>query len=307
MAVPIRTQILPFSEEWRGGVEALAYAVFPEYGDTALLWRPGHQLDQPEQARLRLVALNAGGSVVGYGAIRQTSPQRYRLNLLVQPGSQGEGIGTALYERLIAELRAAGAVAVNVRTRDDQSIALDFLYQRGFEEAHRMKGMTLRVDQIDPDRLESMLIPLDQENTSVSTLGELRRTDPDWREKLYVLYSRVREGWSDFDPTQPEEKSWPLEHFDRYLGELANAGPTWVAQYGDSYVAFVGALGTAVHPDWRRRGLGGALKALQALEAHAAGQATLISNSANPMIWRINRRIGYQPWFSEVRLLKQLS
>jgi GNAT superfamily N-acetyltransferase len=303
----MRTQILPFSEEWRAGIEALGCEVFPEYVDASLLWRPGHQLDEPDNAKLRLVALNADRSVVGYGAIRQTAPQRYRLNLLVQPSSQGEGIGTALYDRLMAELRSSGAVAVNVRTRDDQTLALDFLYQRGFEEVHRMKGMTLRVDRLDPDRLEPLLLPLDQENVATDLLGDLRRTDPDWREKLYVLYSRVREGWPDFDPTLPEEKVWPLEHFDRYLSQRMDAGPTWIAQYGDSYIGFVGAFGTAVHPDWRGRGLGGALKALQAVKAHAEGQPTLISNSANPMIWRINRRIGYQPWFAEVRLIKGLS
>jgi GNAT superfamily N-acetyltransferase len=288
-------------------VEALEYSVFPEYQGTALLWRPGHQLDDPEQAALRLIALDSAREVVGYGAIRETGPKRYRMNLLVQPGLQGQGIGGALYDRLLRELRARGAVSVNVRTRDDQALALDFLAQRGFEEVHRMKGMTLRVDQVDQDQLEDLLSPLDRENLSINTLEDLRRRDPEWRERLYALYVQVREGWPDFDPTLPEEKTWPIEHFDRYLGEFMNAGPTWIAQFGDYYVGFVGALGTAVHPDWRGRGVGGALKAFQALNAQRAGQPTLVSNSANPVIWRINRHIGYQSWFAEVRLIKRLA
>jgi mycothiol synthase len=282
----------------------LARALFPEYDDPALPWRPGQQLDNPDRTLLAYVALPPGAAqVLGYCALWEVHPSRYRLNLMVHPRWRGRGLGGHLFARLLAGWERLTPISVTARVREDQAAALGFLARRGFEEIHRMRGMVLRTAEAELSGLEARLDSLKAAGIEVTTLAEVQAQDPEWRRGLYELKGRVLPGWPIPDPTWPPSAP-TYEAFEKCLQEeLGPPGKLLLAMQRGRYVGMCGALGTAVAPEARGRGVATALKALYAARARGS-EELLFSNSANPAIHAINRRLGYQPWHAEVRLLR---
>ena len=78
-----------------------------------------------ESAPWRMLVAELDGRLVGFAAYRCDPPRRsgeIGLNA-VHPEHAGRGIGTALYERALAELKALGAAAVEVGTGGDAAHA----------------------------------------------------------------------------------------------------------------------------------------------------------------------------------------
>jgi GNAT superfamily N-acetyltransferase len=300
-------ELRPFVPEHWEGVLQLHRTVFPEYHEGPVFWRPGQQIDEPAQAAARHVVMENGrGRVVGYGAIRETAPSRYRVNLLVHPDFRGRGAGAALLARLYEEATARGAVALNARARADQDAGLRFLRKAGFEEVHRMCGMLLHLAGLDLSPFYPITERLRAEGVAFGTLAEEQRRGAGWLERLHEVYTSARPGWPNPDPTW-SESAMPPEHFAR-LADSSVKDPQrlWLAEAGGRLVGFCGDFGTGVRPDFRGRGIATALKVLYVEHARRRGVQVVHSSSANPALLAINRRLGYRPWYTEVRFVKPL-
>ena len=126
-------------------------------------------------------------------------------------------------------------------------------------------------------------------------------------ERLFALEGVVRPEWIDPDPAPPTPLS--RDAFARALAEI-DAAPDrfFVAKAAGAYVGYSSlvALGTAVHPELRRRGIGTALKGLVLQDARARGLGRIVTCTAHPAMRAINEKLGYRVFRTEVRLLRVL-
>jgi ribosomal protein S18 acetylase RimI-like enzyme len=77
---------------------------------------------------------DAAGALVGYAsAVQTTATEGAVPSLAVAPERWGEGIGTALVERLIATLHRRGVERVEMSVLAGNEVAIDFCEARGFE------------------------------------------------------------------------------------------------------------------------------------------------------------------------------
>jgi L-amino acid N-acyltransferase YncA len=101
------------------------------------------------RGRAALVAKSADRKIVGFGLLRAHLPydsfrRTAELSYFLLPGNTGQGIGTALLERLVAaaEVRGIDRLLAQVSSLNEQSMA--FHLARGFTECGRLPGVGLK-------------------------------------------------------------------------------------------------------------------------------------------------------------------
>lgn len=295
-------------EDDQHGIEALSEAVYPEYRGQSHAWRPAEQYDGERLSRYGYVATDANTErVVGYGAVRTSRLPYARLDLMVHPTWRRHGVGGSLLELLLADARALHAITLQARARADNLDALAFLAGRGFEERHRMYGLRLVVADAELTPFLPVVERVGAMGIVLSTYAHEREHDRGYLPKLHALQNAVLPDWSDPDPAPIASMS--LEDFARRLQE-ADPLPDalYIARCGEEYVGYSGmfALGTAVHPAYRGRGLATALKVRTIEYAKRLGYESAITCTANPAMLAINEKLGYRRELTEVRLIRRL-
>jgi len=61
-------------------------------------------------------------------------PYKFWINILVDPPSQGRGIGSSIYERLNEEHGELNAIAARAGSKEDLPRLTEFYQKRGFAE-----------------------------------------------------------------------------------------------------------------------------------------------------------------------------
>jgi ribosomal-protein-alanine N-acetyltransferase len=88
---------------------------------------------------LFLVA-HSGGKVVGYSVACASKRKAELVSIAVDPGSRGQGIGTALLARTVSGLRERGITTLELAVRAGNRSAIEFYRWRGFQPAGRTLG-----------------------------------------------------------------------------------------------------------------------------------------------------------------------
>jgi GNAT superfamily N-acetyltransferase len=268
------------------------------------LWQ---EVYHPTADRFCLAAAHGDDAVIGCGALWRVGGEKFRLDLMVHPRWQRQGVGGALQVRLLEEARQRGAARVQARARDDRPASLSFLQNRGFVEIHRMQRFSLRLAAVDPSAPRAAIEQIEKRGVGLTTLAAAQAQDPDCLRKLYELYLAVIPTWPDPDP-DPVPAAPPS--FDDYLSLLdphvAAPESILLAMAEDRLVGFCGSLGTAVHPAYRGWGIATAMEARVIERRCGQGCESLIGASANPAMRAVYAKLGYQRTFSEVRLLRPL-
>lgn len=287
---------------------ALFAAAFPLRAGEVAAWRdpPGHEVVR----RYAVLAGSAEG-LIGYCALWRFREDGYRMDLLVAPQQRRRGVGARLLARLVAEAREAGAITLQARADVGWTESLRFLWARGFAETMRMHRQVLDVGPATLGPYRAVETRLATEGITIATLAAELSRDPLCWQRFTTLRNAARQGWPDPDPRPVPGPAWsPAELERRHRGaaacfELGNGG--FLARHGDRYVGFSGALGTAVHPAYRGRGIATALKVRVILAAAAQGVPTLSTSSGNPAMLRINENLGYRRASTEIRLVRPLT
>ena len=297
--------IHPFARAHREAAAALFAAAHPERAGEPAGWdAPGG----PAGPR-RYVAVTSAERIVGYGRLWQVRPGRFRIDLVVAPGSRRCGIGSRLLDRLTCEARAAGAATVQARADSGRARSLAFLQHRGFSETMRMHHLVLDVADADLGPFAGIERRLAADGIVLTTLAEEqgRRGDACWAD-LCDLHNAAREGWPDPDPGPGQEELHTPEEIRRryHLHQQGWPGLCFLAVHGERYVGFVGPLGTAVRSALRGRGIATALKVREIAAARERGVLTLDGATGNAAMLRVNERLGYRRTSTEVRLVRPL-
>jgi GNAT superfamily N-acetyltransferase len=292
-----------------GSDRVISQAVYPEYHEDPAhpAWFPARQLGAPAEYSSRYVAVEAASrSRVAYATLWELRPGRYRFDLAVRPECQGQGLGAQLLDRVMDDAKRLRATGLQARVRDDHGKALDFVCRRGFQESHRMGAYRIDFARAHTRSFEEASARLLDRGIEIANLAALRRDDSNYLGQFYDLYSAAREGWPDPDPPPPGTSTVSFEWLRGCLEEIKQPEAFFIARSGRQYVGFTGffAIGTGVHPEFRRKGIATLLKAASIADALRRGYSGQTSSTASPAMRAVLERLGYQRLWSEIRLIR---
>ncbi len=313
--------IRPFRGTERDYRDAVAVrnAVWPEYPMTVEEMQVRDAI-QPARTRWGRYLAEVDGQPVGLGYYFQTPwmyhPRKFRFEVGVLPEFRGRGIGTALYEHMLEALAPTDPIALLTTVREDATDGLDFVQRHGFQEVMRVWEYRLPLEQANLSSFLGLDRKLAQEGIEIRTVQELA-SDPERDRKLFELECHV-----DEDIPYP----WPVtemtfEEWQRFCQRPSVLPEGWfVAVHQGRYVG-VTALHrsladprvlivyiTGVHRDYRRKGVGSALKwkAIEFARQYGARELRTWNEAGNQVIRAINERLGFVRQPAHIDFVKQL-
>lgn len=224
---------------------------------------------------------------------------------IVRPESQGQGIGSALYDTVVTDVQSHKPDTLRVSVREDHPRGIRLLEHRGFVEFIRGGESHLDVTSFDPEPYAGLEDRLRRDGIDIKTLRELK-IDPDRNRKLYELdWEVTRDEPGSVDDTRVD--------FDTFIRDGINSSYRlqdgyFVAVHGNEYVGlcllnkYQGDRSlehgiTGVRRAWRNKGIATALKVRAALFAKTHGYHKIKTGNEvnNQPILSINRKLGFVP------------
>jgi GNAT superfamily N-acetyltransferase len=297
----------PVVNDW-SPIAKLAFARHEADGPGNDLWLSRRQnFDEANYVRRQFVAEDAG-QILGYGAIEQTIYlPRYQLLLVMDPRWLKLGVGDLLLERLLDELKKAGAITVSCKEYASQTEPLTFLQERGFTKVDELLDLRLDVPQAETSRFKKLVERVAGRDITISTLAEERNRDPHYVEKLYELTTTLQQTDPARLPFAPP--AYNAREALMWL-EMPYVLPEgyFIARHGENYiglcdVSLFDAMPdglthgfTGVRGEYRRQGIATALK-LRAIDYAKRHGFRLIQSFNRPVqseVLALNYKLGFQ-------------
>lgn len=277
--------------------------------------RHADAIRSPAMRSARWVA-ELDGRVVGTASQLQYEdlyhPRKFWVMVRVHPGFQRRGIGAALYDTVLEQVRRYDPLALQVQVREDQTAGLVFAAHRGFVEYSRRWESFLELATFDPAPYADLETRLTRDGLTIRSVAELA-ADPDRDHKLHDLL------WALDQDVPIDEPITPMS-FTSFLTQVVQhpsfvAAGSFVALDGERYVGATILLGsprslnhdmTGALRDYRGRGLATLLKVRAARFAQANGyeRMTATNDLSNAPMLAINARLGYTRLPAQLQLAK---
>ena len=257
----------------------------------------------------RYVALEPGGAIAGYAYwfdIAWAPPAgRAWCVVRVLPAQQRQGIGAALYERVLADVAGQGYRELLLEVDDTLAELHPALARRGFRELLHSWAFALDPRTCDPARFAGAYAKLG--GLTITTLADEIARGADWLPPLHALYTLVAGDVPiPLHPHADAPPSWLAQQATGLPESLPEA--FFIVRDGERYVgmSFLHAdlarperlyqRITAIHPEYRGRGVAMALKLETIAYARGRGCHELRTavESNNPSMLAINRKLGFE-------------
>lgn len=303
-----KMEILPTTSAHYPGMAILYNSIDPELHLSASDFAEGDRLRDPKFKTQRWVAIEKN-EIVGAGYYTQSNwfahPQKFMIWVGVDPKHQRNGIGSALYETIMRRLKPLDPLALRTRATDDCPQSIRFLEKRGFQEVIRDIPSELDVQAFDLTRFTGLEDRFRGTGIEIKTLPELKN-DPERNRKLYDL------DW-EISLSVPGDLAAGMGRrgFEKYVeyaitGNSAIPDGFFVAVKGEEYIGLshflVSEKGvslyqglTGVKPQFRRSGIGLAMKIRGIAYAQAHGYSILMAENdvKNIPMLTMNERLGF--------------
>jgi GNAT superfamily N-acetyltransferase len=294
----------------------------PDYPRSVGEWRSRDEsLDRSKYYLQRYVFLESN-VIVGFGVVMHVSdmfhPRKFWVELLVDPVSQGRGIGGAIYERLNGELEKLNAIGAWTGSRENLPKLTGFYQRRGFVEKQVAWESRLDVKAMDTARFREYSEKVQNQGLKLTTLAEERRESEDSLRKLHELVQIISADMpspAPFTPTSYEQ--W--EAFELKNPNLLPDG-YMIAKDGSKYVGLSTVWridkeprsliqgNTGVRREYRGRGIAVALKLRVIDFARRSGYEKVKTWNASdnaPML-AVNTKLGFKREVGWITLEKNL-
>jgi GNAT superfamily N-acetyltransferase len=264
------------------------------------------------------VILDNNDAVAGYGLLWvQTKSPCYILKMesLLHPKHENSVAAVLLFNRMNKDALEIAPDIVLARVFDDQECLLQRYGQYGFVENHRMVHVYLNLADVDVSPSSEVANRLSAQGIRLTTLSDERISDPDAFAKLKMLHEAT---YADY-PTEPYFP--PMPPNDAWLKHEENIPEAhFIAVKGQDYIGHSHLMRipsdsenlrqglTAVLRDFRGMGIATALKRRGIDYARKNGYNGIFtaSRSTNIAMRTVNRNLGWQPYYSEIRLEKNM-
>ena len=201
--------IRPFKLQDYPALARIASAAFPEYTASAEEKEFGDTRRDPKCRHGRWL-IERDGQAVGYGEYGQRSgayhPRKFHINVIVEPDSQGRGLGRALYEQVMSALSLFDPLSVRVEIREDMTRSVRFLRNREFVEDMRSFESRLDVAAFDPTPYADAEARVRALGIEFKTLRELQDTPGHWQ-KHYKMSQELNADVPSAEPRTAVEKT----------------------------------------------------------------------------------------------------
>ncbi len=128
-------------------------ANYPDYPRSIDEWRTRDASVDRSKYHLQRYAFLENEAIVGFGVVSHVTdmfhPHKFWIEILVDPTSQGGGIGSAIYERLNGELKKLNAITAWAGSKENLPKLSAFYQKRGFEEKMTAWESRLDVQTVD--------------------------------------------------------------------------------------------------------------------------------------------------------------
>lgn len=271
----------------RAGIDPILETTVEEL----LFWR--ERLRAPVHLVARFDGDSAGYGIAGIFPEEEDEPYAFA-DVGVRPDLRRRGVGSALFAALSDHVRALGKDALQLEVGEEEADALAFFRRRGYVEIERQKALELDLASLEP---EPPAIP---EGVEIAAWADR----PDLLPGMYQLHREANADIPGLDAettrSYDDWRAWELDRPSR-RHDLSFVAFTPEKVVGSAALMVLPAGGfhglTAVARDWRRRGVGRALKRTQITVAKAAGLEKLYTESEerNEPMRRLNEELGFRP------------
>ncbi len=280
---------------------------WPERPRTPDGWAQADKNRNPKCKFQRWVAVK-NGCVIGFGSYGQNifeyHPQRFHINIEVNPEYQRQGIESALYEQTISGLRPYDPRILRADAFTNLPQGYQFLQKRGFYEAFRETPVWIDTTSFDPRPYANLETKLLEKGIAIKTLREME-SDPDHDKKIYDLYWEASKDvpQEGLDVEKQSFDTWvewglndPAILHDAYL--IAVRGDEYIGlrELGkdpDNNVLLGGLLG--VRRTYRRQGIGLAMqvRGIRFAKEHGFPELKTCTAVQNHPMQAIFNKLGY--------------
>ena len=301
-------EIIPATSAHYQGIAEIFNALDPERNASGLEIAEGDKRRDPKFKFRRWIAIEKD-QIVGIGSYNQSiwfaHPQKFMLWIGVRPEYQRRGIGSALYETIMHGLQPFDPLALRATVTEDRPESMRFLEKRNFREVIRDIRSELDVQTFDLTRFTGLEDRFRGSGIEIKTLPELEN-DPERNRKLYDL------DW-EISLSVPGDLAAGIGRrgLEKYV-EYAITGPSalpegfFVAVKGEEFIGLSHVLSfekgvslyqglTGVKPQYRRQGIGLAMKIRGIAYAQATGHALIMAenDAKNIPMLAMNEKLGF--------------
>lgn len=288
-------------------IVAVFNANFPTFQETVAEFEYGDNYRDKDHHFERVVG-EVEGRIVGYGDSSHNShafhPDKYTVEVFVDPLEQGKGYGKTLYEYVVAALAPRNPILFRSHTCEDVARGIRFLTDRGFTLEMSFSESWLDVSAFDPSRFAGVEDSVLAQGIRLVPFAELEHESPTVRRQLYELSEAIAQDIPSPEPRHPVAYEVWEKRFAR-SGYLPQA--QFIAFDGEQMVGVSALWGreadnhlqtgiTGVLRSHRRRKIALALKlrALAFAKAHGAPIIRTDNESNNVGMLSINIALGFE-------------
>ena len=291
------------------GMVRVANLARPEILVTVDFMRYLDSIIDPKIKQKRWVA-EMDGKIVGYAMYTQDAamyhPRKFRATAMVEPDYEKHGIGSALHETLLEDLKQHDPLELLLIVREDHERGVAFAKARGFVEFNRRWGSRLDLTTFDADPFLAKLKSVENSGIIIRSYADLKN-DPQYSATLEKECYELHSSLTDDIPMPLTQVNDTMEQFRKDILNNPSFLPdlSLIALKGDQFLGLTEVIDldngnvltwrTGTLRAYRREGIATTLKvrSIQIAKERGYQEMETFNDLVNEPILHVNDALGF--------------